>query len=175
MRINECSNDDENRIRNLQKYAAGGLFLPNLHIELANLSRQLCDCISLWSSYFALTQTRFYRLFQTCTYTRTQLNENDLLKHQQHLIELHQTIHRLQSQHQEGVNRLLEYYLDRVTQGDFLTSFVPYAENEYADVIFIGVAAIYYSTTQLARDTLALGTNIYTIFELEATSFYRPF
>ena len=94
------------------------LFLPDLHTELANLSRQLSDCLSLWSSYFALTQTRFYRLFRDCTYTRTELIESDLLKHEQYLIELHQTIHRLQNQHQEVINRLLEYYLDRVTQGE---------------------------------------------------------
>jgi hypothetical protein len=175
MRINECTNVDENQIKNLQRHAAGGLFLPNLHTELADISRLLSNCLGLWSSYFALTQTRFYRILRNCAYSRTKLDESDLSKHQQYLIELHQTIHRLQNQNQEAVNRLLEHYLDRVAQGELPLTFVPYAKNQDADLIFIGVAAMYYSTTQLVRDALALGSNIHTIFELETTSFYRPF
>ncbi len=175
MRINECTNDDENQIKNLQMYAAGGVFLPNLHTELANLSRQLSDCLSLWSSYFTLTQTSYYRIFRDCTYTRTKLHESDLSKHEQYLIELHQTIHRLQNQHQQTVNRLLEHYLDQMTQGKLPSNFVPYVENEKADIIFIGISAMYYSTNQLAQAALALGTNIHTIFELETTRLYRSF
>jgi hypothetical protein len=175
MRINECSNSDENHIKNLQMYAGGGIFPPGLHNELANLSRQLSDCVSLWASYFTLTQTRFYRIFRNCRYTRTELNESDLLKHEQHLIELHQTVDRLQNEHQESVNRLLDHYLDRMTQGELPSNFIPYAKNDTAYVIFIGIAALYYSTTQLARVALALGTNIHTIFELETTRLYRPF
>jgi hypothetical protein len=175
LRINECRDDDKDHIKNLQMNAAGGLFLPDLHTELANLSRQLSDCLSLWSSYFTLTQTRFYQIFRACTYSRTELHESDLLKHEQYLIELQQTIHHLQNQHQAAVNRLLEHYLDRVTQGESPSNFIPYVENEKADVIFIGISAMYYSTTQLARAALALGTNIHTIFELETTNIYRSF
>jgi hypothetical protein len=175
MRINECSKNDKNEIINLRTYAAGALFLPDLHTELANISRQLSDCLGLWGSYFALTQTRFYRLSRNCTYSRTKLVESDLLKHKQCLIELYQTISRLQTQHQASVHRILEHYLDRLTEGDSPSTFVPYVKNNNADVIIVGIAAMYYSTTQLIRDALALGTNIHTIFELETTNFYRTF
>ncbi|CAF3358711.1 unnamed protein product [Rotaria sp. Silwood1] len=175
MRINECTDNDKHQINNLQMYTAGHFFPPDLQTELVNLSRQLNDCLSLWSSYFALTQTRFYRMFRDCAYSRTQLNESDLSKHEQYLIELHHTIDRLQNQHQNSINGILDYYLDRLTQGELPSKFVPYVENDKADVIIIGISAMYYSTTQLARVALALGSNIHTIFELETTSRYRPF
>ncbi|CAF0844236.1 unnamed protein product [Adineta steineri] len=175
LRIYECSNTSENHIKTLQLYADGGFLPIGLHNELRNLSRQLSDCIDLWSSYFTLTQTRFFRIFRNCSLTYTKLNESDLLKHKQCLVELHQTVYRLQNQHQESVNRLFDHYHDCLTQGESLSDFVPYADNNNVYIIFIGIAALYYSTTQLARNALALGTNIHTIFELETTSLYRPF
>ncbi|CAM4863385.1 unnamed protein product [Rotaria socialis] len=175
MRIDECTDHDRNHIINLQMYAAGRFFPHDLHVEVANLSRQLNDCVALWSSYFALTQTRFYRMFRDCTFSRTKLNESDLLKHEQCLIELHHTIHRLQIQHQSSLDGILENYLDSLTQGESPTKFIPYVENDTFDSIIIGISAMYYSTTQLARAALALGTNIHTIFELETTSLYKSF
>ncbi len=139
------------------------------------MSQQIIECLSLWLSYFTVTQTRFSRIFRDCTYTSIKLNESDLSGHKQHLIELHQTIHRLQNRNQEAVNRLLVHYLDRLNHGELPSSFIPYVENDKADVIFIGISAMYYSTTQLAQAALALGTNIHTIFELETTSLYRSF
>ncbi|CAF3606759.1 unnamed protein product [Rotaria sordida] len=174
-RINECVNNDKDQIKNLQMYTADSFFLPDLHIELVNLSRQLNDCLSLWSSYFALTQTRFYRIFRDCTYSRTKLHENDLSKHEQYLIELHHTINRLQNQHQNSIDRVLKNYLDRLTQAELPSKFIPYVENDKADLIIIGISAMYYSTTRLAQIALALGINIHTIFELETTHLYRPF
>ena len=73
------------------------------------------------------------------------------------------------------MDRLLNYCLDRITQGDTIGRIVPYVDNERAYVIFIGIAAMHYSTTELARAALALGTNIHTIFELETTKLYRSF
>ncbi|CAF1406378.1 unnamed protein product [Rotaria sordida] len=175
MHINECIDNDKDHIKNLHMHTAGSLFLPDLHIELVNLSRQLSDCLSLWSSYFALTQTRSYRIFRDCTYSRTKLNESDLSKHEQHLIELHHTIDRLQNQHQNSINRILKHYLNQLTQGELPSKFIPYVENDKADLIIIGISAMYYSTTQLAQIALALGVNIHTIFELETTHLYRPF
>ncbi len=154
---------------------AGGNFLPNLHKELSDLSRQLNDCLYLWISYFGMTQTRFHRLFRQCIYSRTKLTETDLLKHQQCLIDLHQTIHRLQVQHQEGLNRLLEHYLHRLSEGDSYFNIVPYLNSDEADSIFIAYYAMYYSTTQLAQTALTLGETIHTILELETTHLYRPF
>jgi hypothetical protein len=176
MRINECSDgssDDE--IRKLQMSAGGSFFLPDLHSELANLSRQLSDCLHLWSSYFALTQTRVYRIFRDCTHSRTKLLLSDLKKHEQHLSELHHTIHHLQSKHQQSVDQLLKHFHDRLAEGDSPSHFVPYASNEKADMILIGISAMYYSTTQLVRTALALGTQIHTLFELETTRLYQPF
>ncbi|CAF0802510.1 unnamed protein product [Adineta steineri] len=175
LRIHECSNTSENHIKRLQLYADGGFLPASLHNELRNLSRQLSDCVGLWSSYFTLTQTRFYRIFRNFSFKRTKLNESDLSKHTQYLIELNQTIYRLQNQHQESVNRLLDHYLTCLTQGEALSDFIPYADNMNVYIIFMGIAALYYSTTQLARNALALGTNIHTIFELETTTLYRPF
>ncbi|CAF1610091.1 unnamed protein product [Rotaria magnacalcarata] len=175
MRIYECTDHDRNHINNLQMYAAGQFFPHDLHAEAANLSRQLNDCVTLWSSYFALTQTRFYRIFRDCTFSRTKLSESDLLKHEQCLIELHHTIHRLQIQHQSSLDGILENYLDRLTQGESPTKFIPYVENDKFDSIILGISAMYYSTTQLVRAALALGTNIHTIFELETTSLYKSF
>lgn len=175
MRINECSNGSEDEVQKIQSSEAGNFFLPDLHSELADLSRQLSDCLQLWSSYFALTQTRFYRLFRDCTYSRTKLLVSDLQKHEQHLIELHHTLDHLKSKHQQSFDQLLKHYLDRVAHGDSPSSFVPYANNEKADKILIGISAMYYSTTQLVRTALALGTQIHTIFELEITRLYQPF
>lgn len=175
LRIYECIDHNKNHINDLHSYTAGGFFLPDLHTELVNLGRQLSDCLNLWSSYFTLTQTRFYRIFRNATYSRTELKESDLLKHEQYLIELHHTINRLQNQHQTSVNRILEHYLDRLSQGDSPSQFVPYAENDKIDVVFIGISAMHYSTIKLAQAALALGTNIHTIFELETTSLYQPF
>ena len=175
MRINECSTGSEDEIHKLQMSAGGNLFLPDLHNELADLSRQLSDCFDLWSSYFALTQTRFYRIFRDCAYSRTKLLVSDLQKHEQRLVELHHTLDHLQSKHQQSVDELLKHYLDRLTKGDLPSSFVPYASNEKVDIILIGIAAMYYSTTQLVQTALALGTEIHTIFELEITRLYQPF
>ncbi|CAF1028782.1 unnamed protein product [Adineta ricciae] len=61
MQINDCSMDDKNQIDELRLNAAGGRFLPDLHGELLDLSRQLSDCIDLWISYLTLTHTTYYR------------------------------------------------------------------------------------------------------------------
>ena len=177
MRINECSNDvdHENEIKNLRMSTSGSYFLPDLHTELANLSQQLGDCLNLWLSYFALTQTRFYRIFRDCTYSRTKLLATDLQKHEQCLVELHQTIHDLHKQHQKSVDRLVEHYLERVAEGDSPSRIIPYAHNKNFDIILIGLSAMYYSTGQLVHAALALGTNIHTLFELETTRLYSPF
>ncbi|CAF4309461.1 unnamed protein product, partial [Adineta steineri] len=50
LRIHECSNTSENHIKRLQLYADGGFLPVSLHNELRNLSRQLSDCVGLWSS-----------------------------------------------------------------------------------------------------------------------------
>ena len=175
MRINDITIEDQNQIKHLQTNAAGGFFLPEIHTELASLSQQLSDCLSLWSSYFTLTQTRFYQIVRQCTFSRTELKKSDLFKHEQCLIDLHQTITRLQTQHQQACDRLLQYYLDRVVEGESPASFIPYVENEKADRIFIGISAMYYSTKQLAQAALALGTNIHTLFELETTNLYQSY
>lgn len=177
MRINECAHetDQENEIRNLRMSTTGNYCLPDLHTELANLSQQLGDCLNLWLSYFALTQTRFYRIFRDCMYSRTTLLESDLQKHEQCLVELHQTIGDLQQQHQKSVDILLEHYLERLSEGYSPVNIIPYAQNKNVDMILIGLSAMYYSTTQLVQAALALGTTIHTLFELETTHLYYPF
>ncbi|UJR37557.1 hypothetical protein I4U23_030258 [Adineta vaga] len=171
MKINEYSE----KIEHMQLNVAGGHFLPDLHRELSDLSKQLSACFNLWMSYFSVTQTRFYRLFRQCIYSNTKLNENDLIKHQQCLIDLYQTIHRLQVQHQARLDRLIQHYRDRLTMGEAYISFVPYANNTEVDAVFIAFNALYYSTTQLTQSVLILGETIHTILELETTHLYRSF
>lgn len=171
MQINEYSET----IPQLQINAAGGNFLPNLHQELSDLSRQLSGCFHQWISYFMGTQTRAYRLFRQCTYSNFETVEIDLVKNQQFLISLHQTVSTLQVQHQEGLNRLLEHYLSRLAEGDTYSAFIPYLDNYEADSIFIAYYAMYYSTTRLAQTALALGETVHRIIELETTRLYRHF
>jgi len=171
MKINEYSET----IEHLQNNVAGGNFLPDLHRELSDLSRQLSDCLHQWISYFMVTQTRAYRLFRQCTYSNFQTTDIDLVRDQQYLISLHQTVLTLQVQHQQSLNRLLEHYLNRLVEGDTYSTFIPYLNNHKADSIFIAYYAMYYSTTRLAQAVLTLGETIHTIVELETTRFYRPF
>ncbi|CAF1230327.1 unnamed protein product [Rotaria sordida] len=171
MRINEYSQ----RIEHLQLDAADGHFPPNLHRGFSDLSRQLNDCFHLSISYFALSQTQFHQLFRQCIYSRTKLNETDLTKHEQHLIDLYQMIHRLQIQHEEELNRLLTYYLECLTGSELYSTFVPCINSDEANSIFIAYYAMYYSTTQLTQSALTLGETIHTIFELETTHLYRLF
>jgi hypothetical protein len=175
MRINESSISDEKKIENIQKHTVGGLLFPNIHTELTALSKQLSDCLNLWSSYFAFTQTRCHQLFGHCNCSRTKLVDSDLLKHEECLVELQQTIHHFRNQHQEVIHRIMEHYLDRLTQGETTSTFMPNANNDETDLIYIAISAMYYSTSELARSTLALGTSIHTIFELETTHRYERF
>ncbi|UJR20442.1 hypothetical protein I4U23_023573 [Adineta vaga] len=176
MHINACAQDNTEQIEELRLNAAGGRFLPDLHSELADLSRQLSDCIDLWISYLTLTQTTYYRWSRIhVPYKKKKLIKGDLSENQQHLMELHQTVIRLQNQHQNAMNRLLDYYTEKFHQGEELSSFVPYIHDNQAESIFVAISAMYYSTIQLAQAAMALGTTIHTIFELETTAVYRYF
>ncbi len=90
-------------------------------------------------------------------------------------IELHQTVLQFPDQHQHAMDRVLKHYLQKFTEGEISSTFVPYAISDQADSIVVAISAMYYSTTHLARAALALGTNIHTIFELETTHLYRQF
>ena len=99
----------------------------------------------------------------------------DLIKHEQCLIDLHQTFQRLQIQQQEVLNRLMQYYLDRLADGQSYSSFIPFVHSDKADSICIAYYAMYYSINQFPQAVLALGGIIHTIFELETTNIYRRF
>ncbi len=140
------------------------------------MGKQLSDCIDLWISYFTLTQTTYYRWSRIHVHReKKKLIKGDLSKNQQYLMEYHRTILRLQNEHQQALNRLLDYYLERLTRGEELSTFVPYVDSDQAESIFVAISAMYYSTIQLAQAAMALGTTIHTIFELETTSVYRSF
>ena len=173
--INECAIDDAKQVENLRSNAAGGLFLPDLHSEVANFNRHLCHCVDLWSSYFILTQTTYYRWSRIHFLQRKRLIKGDLSENQACLIELYKIVRRLQSQHQDVVNRVLNYYLEKIAQSSGLSNLVPYAHNDRAESIYVAISAMYYSTIQLSQAAFALGTTIHTIFELETTSVYRNF
>jgi flagellar biosynthesis chaperone FliJ len=97
------------------------------------------------------------------------------MEYEKYLSQLHKTIRRLENEHQQGINRLFNHYFHRLNQGEKLTTFVPYAQNEQADFILLALSAMYYSITQLAHTTLELGTTIHEVFELETTDLYQAF
>ncbi|CAF1053029.1 unnamed protein product [Rotaria sp. Silwood1] len=171
MRINEFSKI----IEHLQLTAADGNFLPNFYKEFSDLSKQLIHCFHIWISYFTSSQTKFYQIFRQCIFSRKKLIKTDLTKHEKCLIDLQQAVHRLQNQYQEGLNRLLNYYLDRLTEGDSCSTVIPYANSDEADSIFIAYYAMHYSITQFAQTALTLGYTVHAIFELETTHLYRSF
>ncbi|UJR24079.1 hypothetical protein I4U23_027047 [Adineta vaga] len=173
--LSECSINTENQLEIVKFHAADGLFLPNVHNELFELSKQLNNCLQIWSTYFQLSQTRCYFILKGMNSYRNQSIENDLFKYEQCLIDLHKTIHRLENEHQQGINRLFNHYFHRFIQGEKLISFVPYAQNHQADFILLALSAMYYSVTQLAHATLNLGTTIREVFELEITDLYQTF
>jgi hypothetical protein len=149
--------------------------IPNVHNELFDLSKQLNNCLQIWSDYFQLTQTRCYQLTRGFIPHRTQIIQTDLIKYEKCLSQLHKTIHRLQNEHQQGINRLFDHYFIRLNQGEKLTTFIPYAQNQQADFILLALSAMYYSITQLAHAALELGTTIHEVFELETTDLYQTF
>jgi hypothetical protein len=176
MHINQCTMKDNTQIEDLHLNVETDHFLPDLHQQLAHLSRQLSDCVDLWTSYFTLTQTTYYRWSRThVPYRKKKLIKGDLTANQQLLIELHRTVIRLQAEYEQAMNHILDYYKMKSAQGNELSSFVPYVNSEQTEVIFVAISAMYYSTIQLAQAALTLGTTIHTIFELETTSVYRYF
>jgi hypothetical protein len=175
MRIHEFSIYDQKQLENVRIHPVGRLFFPSIHQDLADLSAQLSDCFNMWSSYFALTQTRLHRLIGQCIFHGPKLDESHLPKHMEYLNDLRDTIHRLQNEHQKVIDGVLKHYRSRLNQGETPSSFIPYINNNEFDSIYLAVSAICYSTTELARAALALGTSIHTIFELETTHRYEQF
>jgi len=175
IRLSECSIKNEKELEFLKSEAADGLFLPNLHDELFDLSKQLNNCLQIWSCYFKLTQTRCYQLTRGSIPHRTELIQSDLLKHEQCLIDLLKTIDRLENEHQQGINRVFDHYFHRLNQGEKPITFVPYAQNQQADFILLAISSLYYSMKQLAHAALDLGSTIHQVFELETTDLYQSF
>jgi hypothetical protein len=176
MHINVCSLNDDKKIEDLRLNAAGGRFLPDLHSELADLSQQLSDCVDLWTSYFTLTQTTYYRWNRIrVLYRKKTLTNEDLSENQQCLIKLQRTVLCSRDEHQQAMNRLLDYYIEKSNRGDELSTFVPYVNSDQAESIFVAISAMHYSTIQLAQAVMALGTTIHIVFELETTAVYRFF
>ena len=176
MRINQCATKNDTQIVDLHLNADIDHFLPDLDQQLADLCRQLTECVDLWTSYFALTQTTYYRWSRIhVPYRKKKLVKGDLTANQQLLVELHRTVLRLQDKYEQAMNHILDYYKIKSVQGYELSSFVPYVNSEQAEVIFVALSAMYYSTIQLAQAAAALGTTIHTIFELETTEVYRYF
>ncbi len=167
--LNEYSINDQKQI---EIYSVPGQFFSKFQQELSALCNQLSDCFNLWSSYFAQTQTKFHQFFSRCVCSKIKLSENDLFKHEQYLIQLHKTVISLQKEHQDGIQQILEYYLDRLTQGDTTMNVISYTYNNQTDFILTAISSIYFSTTELARAAIALGTSIHAIFELETTHRY---
>lgn len=164
-----------NESENLRFRAVHGLFLPDLFDELNNLSKQLNHCLKLWSTFFTLSQTKCHQIYHGSFHHRTHLIQNDIKQFEKCLNELYQTIDFLQNQHQQVSNQVLNHYFQRFSSGELLENLIPYVKNDQADSLFIAISTMYYSITQLAKTTLALGTTIHTLFELEIIDLYRSF
>ncbi len=176
MHINQSAAKDNTQIENSHLSAVTDCFLPDLDRQLVNLSRQLSDCVDLWTSYFTLTQTTYYRWSRIhVPYRKKKLIKGDLTANQQLLIELHRTVLRLQAEYKQAMNHIFDYYKEKSVQGNELSSFVPYINSQQAEVVFVAISTMYYSMIQLAQAALAVGTTIHAIFELETTAVYRYF
>lgn len=173
--IKKCRTAIQQQVERLPSISTETYFVFDLHSELVSFTELFSSCVGLWSSYCAQTQTAFHQCGRTYLPHRNKRLVKDLSKNCRYLMELHQTILRLQSQHQHAIIRVLNYYRTRLVQGDSLSTFVPYRVSDQADTIFVAVLAMYYSTIQLAEKALALGTVIHIIFELETTSAYQKF
>jgi hypothetical protein len=176
MHINQCSSSNHKQIEDLRLHTADEGFLPDLDDALTDLSQQLNECIDLWTSYFTLTKTTYYRWSRFHIRRRkSNLIRGDLSANEDCLIELHKTVLRLQNDHQRAMDRISDHYIEKSGNGEEISTFVPYAHNDQADSIFVAISAMYYSTVQLVQAILALGTTIHTVFELETTDVYRDF
>ncbi|CAF3245551.1 unnamed protein product [Rotaria sp. Silwood2] len=174
--INECSVEDRIRIGHLQEQTIGNRFFSNLRKPLADLTRQLNNCLNLWSSYFTLTQTRCHRAIYKCNCSSlTNFNESDLTKHETYFVQLIQAIDYFKEQHQQSLNRMLEYFNGKINDGDSLTMLDPHINNHQIDSILTAATSMFYSQWQLIHATLDLGTTIYTILQLETTDLYQAF
>ncbi|CAF1245496.1 unnamed protein product [Didymodactylos carnosus] len=177
IRINESDTDAAN-IEELQ----GRGFIANLHSEISNICQQLSGSLNLWSKYFLMTQTWTKRKITGNTHIQKDDDKTEYLrKHEECLIQLHQTVAQLHEQHQQGTNRLLDQFLEKLKEKDenesyqTLNTLLPYATNDDLDVIIVALSSLYYSTTHLIKSMIGLGTTIHTLYELETTNTYRPY
>ncbi|CAF1403007.1 unnamed protein product [Adineta steineri] len=170
MNINEFLFIDEDEI-----HSVGKEFFHRFWKELLTLSSQLNGRFDMWSSYFKLSQTRYHRLFNDGIFYNKELFEIELLKQDSYLAELRQTVHRLENEHQDGVDQLLKRFIDLLIQGGTPSNFFPYKKNDQNDLIIIAISTMCFSTIKLVKSAIDLGTTIHNIFELETTHRYIPY
>ncbi|CAF1032359.1 unnamed protein product [Adineta steineri] len=176
MYIKQYSLNDHKQIEDLRLNSTDARILLDLDVDLTDLSRQLNDCVNLWISYFTLTKTTYYRWSHIhILRKKSKLIKGDLSANEDCLIELHRTVLRLQTDYQQAMDRLTDYFIEKSAQKEEPSTCVPYAHDDQADSILVTVSAMYYSTIQLVQVVMALGTTIHTIFELETTNVYRNF
>lgn len=116
-----------------------------------------------------MTRTRGFLL------GRAKWNDEKGSNYEIHLSQLHRTIDRLNKEHQQGLHRLFDHYHHHHDEEFSSMPFVPSGHDQHADVILLSLSTIYYSIIQLANATLALGTTVREILELETTDFYESF
>jgi hypothetical protein len=165
--IDECLPIDEKVINLVVKE-----FFHQFRKELSTLSNQLNRYFGLWSSYFKLSQSRHYQLFNDSIFYKKEMFKIEVLKHDSYLIELRQTIHRLENQHQDGLNQILKHFSDLLSDGLTPSKFLPYTNTNKNDFILLAISTMYYSTIKLVRSAVDLGTTMHNIFELETTHQY---
>ena len=170
MRINKYLSNDEK-----QMYLIENEYLRIFRKDLFILSDQLNACFDLWSTYFKLSRSRYHRLFNDGIYYNDKLSKVELLKQDPYLAKLHRAIHRLEDQHQNGVNEILKYFFKQLVRGREPSRFLPYGKANQNHMTFLAISTIYYSTIDLVRSTIDLGTTVHNIFELETTNQYTRY
>ena len=130
--IEKCTNDSVEQVERLRTTANEIHFLPDLHSELATFSEQLCSCVDLWSSYCAQTQTAYHQWSRRHIHHRDKRIVEDLSKNYRYLIELHQTVLRLQSRHQQAIDRFIHHDRTGFAEEDSLSSSAPYIVSDQA-------------------------------------------
>ncbi|CAF1330948.1 unnamed protein product [Adineta ricciae] len=168
--MNECF-----FIRGDEIHSIGKEFFHQFRKELSSINKQLNDYFDLWLSYFKLSQTRYHRLFNDGIFNNEELLKIEMLKQDPYLIELRETVHRLENKHQNGIDDIFNRFIDLLIEGISPSRILPYRKDNKNDLFLLAISTMYYSTIRLIKSTIAIGTTIHNIFEDETTHRYTSY
>ena len=153
-------------------HSIGKEFLHRFRKELSSLNKQLNDYFDLWLSYFKLSQTRYHRLFNDGIFYDEELLEIEMLKQDPYLIELRETVHRLEDKHQNGIDDIFKRFIDLIIEGISPSRILACRKGNGNDLMLLAISTMYYSTIRLIKSTIPMETTIHNTFEHETTHPY---